>query len=145
MLSAELGYDELIGAVKLNSRWRFFAGTPAEWTLDYAAYDPTYNAEKTTAYVFRNGLLRVDEANAAEFCEAMKNTSFPLLTLRFSPTKEARSKRRSTGGSQLRRKIVRQWIFDGARRTHTSGLEGRLRNPEDYIPPEIRVAWQSLK
>jgi hypothetical protein len=30
----------LLGAVCLHAKWRVYAGTEGEWTLDYPAYDP---------------------------------------------------------------------------------------------------------
>lgn len=63
--------DDLIGAVRHQHVWRLFAGTVAEWILDYPRYDPSFDPAQSKVD-FRNNLLRVDETNAAEFCEAMK-------------------------------------------------------------------------
>ncbi len=69
-LLEDILHDELlIGAVRLRSRWRLFAGTLGEWTLDYAAYEPGCNEVPKD---FRGGLLRVDVDNADAFCAAME-------------------------------------------------------------------------
>lgn len=67
----DLHPDDLIGAVHHQGNWRLFSGTVAEWILDYPRYDPGFKSVQGEA-VFRNNLLRVDETNAAEFCEAME-------------------------------------------------------------------------
>jgi hypothetical protein len=67
----DLDPDDLIGAVKFDSRWRFFAGTVAEWILDYSSYDPSFDPSESRV-VFRNNILNVDEKNAEQFCEAME-------------------------------------------------------------------------
>ena len=67
VLSAHL----LIGAVKWRSRWRYFAGTLGEWTLDYRAYDPSYSPSVGDKS-FRGGLICVDQSNADEFCVVME-------------------------------------------------------------------------
>ena len=61
----------LIGAVKWRSRWRYFAGTLGEWTLDYRAYDPSYTPPAGDKS-FRGGLMCVDQSNADEFCAVME-------------------------------------------------------------------------
>jgi hypothetical protein len=66
----DLDPDDLLGAVKHEGQWRFFAGTVAEWILDYASYDPYFDPAQTDV-VFRDNLLRVDESNAAQFVKAM--------------------------------------------------------------------------
>jgi hypothetical protein len=71
MSNRQLQDDDLIGAVKLQSEWRFFTGFFAEWILDYSAFDPDFNFSPEK-HLFRNGLLRVDETNADKFCEAMQ-------------------------------------------------------------------------
>lgn len=65
--------DDLIGAVKFNNRWRFYAGLVGEWILDYYLYDPEYKFDdlEDGSPVFRNNLFFVDEHNADEFCKAM--------------------------------------------------------------------------
>jgi hypothetical protein len=62
----------LLGAVHLHGQWRMYAGTLGEWTLDYPAYDPSWKPSEEERMQFRNGLLRVDNDNAAEFCEALQ-------------------------------------------------------------------------
>ena len=63
--------DDLIGAVKLHDEWHLYAGSLAEWILDYASYDPAFNPAKSKV-VFRNNLLRVDASNADAFCKALQ-------------------------------------------------------------------------
>ncbi len=75
-----LDIDDLIGAVKYKDRWRFFAGTVAEWVLDYALYDPGFDPLKSNI-VFRNNLLRVDEKNAPQFFEAMEQYELLLVDI----------------------------------------------------------------
>jgi hypothetical protein len=71
ILALVLSDELLIGAVRWRSRWRFFAGTLGEWTLDYAAYDRDYSPPAGD-HTFRGGLLQVDQSNADEFCTAME-------------------------------------------------------------------------
>jgi hypothetical protein len=62
--------DEYIGAVKLNSLWRFFYDILSMWIFDYASYHPDYSP---TPQGWRANLLRVNEANAKEYCSALAN------------------------------------------------------------------------
>jgi hypothetical protein len=71
LLELIMSDELLIGAVKWRSRWRFFAGTLGEWTLDYPAYDPDYRPDPGDRQ-FRGGLLRVDQTNADAFCAVME-------------------------------------------------------------------------
>ena len=66
----DVDIDDLIGAVKYNSRWHFFAGVLAEWVMDYGKYDPSFSPSEEDN-IFRNNLLVIDENNAYEFCDAM--------------------------------------------------------------------------
>jgi len=66
----EIHIDDIIGAVKINAKWRFFAGIIAEWIMDYQTYDPEYNPDESETS-FRNNILLVDESNGEAFCDAM--------------------------------------------------------------------------
>ena len=69
--------NQIIGAVRLNSEWRFYSGATGEWIMDYKSYDPSYDPEKWPN-TFRNGILEVDVHNASEFCTAMKEYELTL-------------------------------------------------------------------
>src|SRR4051794_29320078 len=62
--------NEIIGAVKINSAWKFYIGTSGEWIMDYKSFDPSYVPDDWK-YTFRNNILLVNEHNADEFCRAM--------------------------------------------------------------------------
>lgn len=62
--------DDLIGGVLIASKWRFYAGTVAEWILDYPRYDPSAVNHESFSQ-FRNGLAVVTNSNKHEYCYAM--------------------------------------------------------------------------
>jgi hypothetical protein len=55
----DVDIDDLIGAVKYNSEWRFFAGVLAEWVMDYKKYDPSFSPSEEDN-TFRNNILVVN-------------------------------------------------------------------------------------
>jgi hypothetical protein len=71
MNTADADINDLLGAVMCKNYWRIFLGSVAEWILDYATYDPTFDPSEWTE-VFRNNLLRVDETLAEQNCSAMQ-------------------------------------------------------------------------
>lgn len=73
--------DDLIGVVKLDSKWRIFSGTVAEWILDYASYDPMFDPSRSDV-VFRDNLLSIDNSNATQFLEAMAPYELDASTLK---------------------------------------------------------------
>lgn len=71
MNAHSLHANDLIGITKYRSHWQLFAGTVAEWILDYASYDPTFSPSRSEV-VFRGNLLIVTEDNASGFLAAME-------------------------------------------------------------------------
>lgn len=145
MKREDLDPDDLIGAVKHDSNWQFFAGTVAEWILDYATYDPSFDPDKSSV-TFRGNLLQVDESNAAQFCEAMKPYELTTLDLQQLVEEE--------GANNWPLTIV----VDFTRRTYVNGFseiplhkyipntwKGHEGNPLDYVPEDIRSLWINQK
>ena len=135
--------DDIIGAVRLSSRWRFYAGTVAEWILDYRSYDPSDPSK--WEHPFRNGLLVVDSSNSEAFCQAMQayqlseddirelvrlrgGNNFPLgVVVNFD------EKLYVNGYSEI---PLHEYVPDG-----WIGVEG---NPYDYVPAEVRSFWAPI-
>ena len=111
----------LLGAVKLHAKWRLYALTIGEWTLDYPAYDsePISDADKMD---FRNGMYCVDENNADEFCAAMQACEVPLDVVKHWVEQE--------GTSNVR--ITMLVDFDELRFVH--GYSEPVEPRSDYIP-----------
>ncbi|MFN6559704.1 MAG: hypothetical protein RMY28_007840 [Nostoc sp. ChiSLP01] len=138
----DLDPDDLIGAVKFNSKWRFFCGTIAEWILDYASYDPGFDPSKSDV-VFRNNLLKVDETNTVHFLKAME--PYELFA------KDIQQLIEEEGASNWPLTIV----VDFDKKTYVNGFSeitlhqyvptgwtGYEGNPLNYVPENIRAFWQ---
>jgi hypothetical protein len=135
--------DDIIGAVKLDSRWRFYAGTVGEWILDYLSYDPS--ASSRSEHPFRDGLLVVGNSNADAFCRAMQpyqlseadvralirlrgGNNFPLgVVVNFD------EKLFVNGCSEI---PLHEYVPNG-----WTGVEG---NSYDHVPNEVRSLWESI-
>jgi len=136
----------LIGAVKWRSRWRYFAGTLGEWTLDYPAYDPSYQPAPGDRS-FRGGLLRVDQTNADQFCEVMR--PYELRP------EEIRSWVKERGAVNVPLMMVVDFderkFVDGYHEAFVpkseyvpAGWQGIDGDPYDHVPPEVSDLWRAL-
>ncbi|MBD2530317.1 hypothetical protein H6G97_12340 [Nostoc flagelliforme FACHB-838] len=142
MKPEDLDPDDLIGAVKYNSKWRFFGGTVAEWILDYASYDPDFDPSKSDV-VFRNNLLKVDETNAVHFLKAMEPYELLVTDLQQLIKQEGANNWPLTTVVDFDKKTyvngfseipLHQYVPTG-----WTGYEGYTL---DYVPENIRAFWQ---
>jgi len=141
MNSKELQQDELLGAVRLESKWRFFAGTLAEWILDYVSYDPNYDPAKW-AYVYRNNLLRVDETLASEFCDAMKEHEFLPDDIRRLVDEKGADKIPLVVVVDFDNRIFVNGFYDIALEEYAPKWWTKyFGNPYEYVPQEVRSLW----
>lgn len=134
--------DDLIGITKYSSHWQLFAGTVAEWILDYTSYDPTFSPSGSDV-VFRGNLLLVTENNASDFLAAMEPYRLSSEELRaFFKTANCcnwplvamvdfDAKFYVNGFSEmpLHRYVPTGW----------KSIEG---NPLEYVPEELRSIWK---
>lgn len=145
MSTKELDYDELIGAVKHKSQWRFFAGTIAEWNLDYASYDPGYDPSKSS-YLFRGGLLTVDETKADAFCIAMSEHELSHDDVRSLVAEKGAEKVPLTVVVNFDEKLFVNGFYDLAIEEYVpTGWRGVFDDPLKYVPDEVRAIWQPLQ
>jgi hypothetical protein len=137
----------LLGAVRLHAQWRVYALTLGEWTLDYPAYDPSWESlSKEDKRAFRGELSRVDENNADEFCAAIQAYEVPLEVLQHWVEQE--------GNASIRLTMLVD--FDERRFVHgyTEPVEpksnyipaawtGVVGDPLDYVSEKLRRIWLS--
>lgn len=142
MNNKELQQDELLGAVRLGSKWRYFAGTLAEWILDYASYDPDYDPANWT-YIYRNNLLRVDETLANEFCDAMKEHEFIPEDIRHLVDKKGADKIPLAIVIDFDNLVFINGFYDLALEEYApKWWTNYFGNPYEYVPPEVRDIWR---
>ncbi len=139
----DISPDDLIGLVKYKSEWQFFAGTVAEWIMDYKNYDPWFDPSQSDV-VFRNNILVVNDDNAAAFVEAMQAyrlsaedittlierdgvNDWPLVILIDFDKREYIN---GFGEIPLHQYIPAGW----------TGFEG---DPLAYVPENMRSIWQT--
>lgn len=133
--------NDLIGVTRYNSRWRLFAGTVAEWILDYATYDPGFDPSGSET-VFRGNLLTVNEENVDQFHDAMEPYELQPSELELFMQKVGRYNWPLTvvvdfdnqfyvnGFSEI---SLHEYLPPGWK-----GIEGP---PLDFVPAEIRQIW----
>ena len=140
-MKKELDYDEYLGAVKVEGNWHFLADFVGEWILNYPAYDPDYDPSQWK-YKFRNGLLVVDETNAKEFLETMREKELSFESVKKLVAEKGKDKIPLTyvidfdecifvdGNSErdIAEYVPRNW----------KGIEDF---PLNYVPDEIKAVW----
>ena len=133
----------MIGAVKNHFQWRFFAGTIAEWILDYSSYDPSYDPKKSRA-VFRNNLLQVNEGNADAFCNSMETHelfSEDILNLVSDATEDEAT---LTVVVDFDNTTLVNGFYDIPIEDYVpNNWTSYFGNPLEYVPEEIRFLWKS--
>lgn len=142
MNNKDLQQDELLGAVRLESKWHYFAGTIAEWILDYASYDPGYDPTQWT-YVYRDNLLRVDETLAKEFCTAMKDHEFLPNDIRQLVGEKGADKVPLIVVIDFDNQVFVNGFYDIALEDYAPKWWNKIfGNPYDYVPPEVKSLWE---
>jgi hypothetical protein len=130
--------DEYLGAVKIDSKWRIFHDVLGMWILDYSAYDD---------YVpklggWREGIMKVDQNNAAQYCRAMEAKEIPPQLIPDAI---------SVLGGQMPltfvvnfddRFFVNGWHDNIAIHEYVpDGWKGISDNPYKHIPQELKARW----
>ena len=115
----DIDVDDLIGAVHFAGKWRVYAGTQAEWILNYQAYDHSDPAEWSEP--FRGNLLLVDVYNADKFIQIMQPYELPSIDLAELV--------RQRGANNFPLSIV----VDFDRRLYVNGYHEAML--QEYIPP----------
>lgn len=135
--------DDLIGATKYGSGWRFFVGTVAEWILDYASYDPVPDPAYKEV-VFRENLLVVSEDNAAQFLEAMAKYELSLPELRQFIQKTGRYNWPLSVLVDFDNKFYVNGFTDVSLHKYLpTGWKGIEGSPLDFVPDEIQRIWET--
>lgn len=139
-----IDFDEYIGAVKLNSEWRFFREVMSMWILDYKSYDPEYDPLNSNSNGWRENLLAVDTQNAKEYCHAMKNKEIMLSQIPLTFT-EFGSQAKLTFVVNFDEKIFVSSLYDmlAVQRYVPRGWKGLEDDSYQYIPAEFRSLWDS--
>jgi hypothetical protein len=135
-----IDFDEYIGAVKLNSQWRFFYDILSMWILDYASYHPDYNP---TPQGWRANLLKVDEANAKEYCEALANHELFPEQIPWVEKESFSDQEGLTFVVNFDEKVfVNGWRDNIAIHEYApQGWTAFEDDPYEHIPPEFRSLW----
>jgi hypothetical protein len=142
MIEQDLQQDELIGVVRNHSQWRFFAGTLAEWILDYTSYDPSYDPSKWS-YVYRGNLLKVDEHVADEFCRVMEVREFFPIDIQRLVKNHGSDKIPLTILVDFDERVFINGFYDLAIENYApAGWKAYFGSPLDYVPEEIRSLWK---
>lgn len=138
-MKKELRYDEWLGAVKVESKWHLLGLHVGEWILDYPSYDPYSNKSDSN---YRNGLWIVNEMNAREFIEAMRDEELSLEDV------ERLVKKRGVEDAPLLYVIDfdKRLFVDGhpdrdVEEYVPQGWTGIKDFPLNYVPDEIKSVW----
>jgi hypothetical protein len=140
----DLDPDDLIGAVKYKSHWRFFAGTVGEWILNYSSYDPSFDPSKSRV-TFRNNLLNVDETNAEQFCEAMEPFELSSEGIEQLVRAEGSGNWPLVIALNFDDKIFINGFSEISLHEYVpTGWTAIEDNPLDYVPDNIKSLWMQL-
>lgn len=131
--------DEWLGAVNVDGKWHLLALYTGEWILDYPTYDPFSDKSEKN---YRKGLWVVDQKNAQEFINAMRDEE-----LSSSDVKELVKER---GVEQMPLLYVVDFekclFVDGHHDRDIEeyvpkGWKGIKDFPLKYVPDEIKSIW----
>lgn len=138
-----ISIDDYIGAVRLKSKWRFFYNMLSMWILDYASYRVGYDPSDPKYKGWRKGLLRVDETNAEEYCEAMKSQEIlPNQVPHVVKDTFPRQEPLTFVVNFDERLFVNGWHDNIPIHEYVpKGWTALEEDPYEYVPPEIRVLW----
>jgi hypothetical protein len=137
----------LVGAVKYQSKWRFFDAPVASWVLNYVSFNPKFSLliDPKAQVVAQNRPLEVDETNAEEFLIALEETH---------ETDPIEIQEYILAGYEKQSQLAVVIDFDnkvyvnGYSETplqeyipaHWTGYEG---SPLDYVPDSIKSIWKN--
>jgi hypothetical protein len=152
MKVARESYDEQLGLVIYKSKLRFFLENDAWWILDYASRDPESINEDNSYY--RNGMLLVDETNAEESLEVMKESEMLPEDVR-RLVLESRELMKTDEDED---EFVLMFLVDFDKKLYVSGYfdfhvrpyeefvpkgwTGILDNPVKYVGDDIKSLWE---
>lgn len=140
----QIGTDDMIGAVRSNNKWRFFAGILAEWIMDYASYDPYYKPSRSQ-HIFRNGLLFVNEANIEEFCNAMSEYELAEDDIIALTNKQGATKDPLVFVIDCDNLIFINGLGEiDIHRYVPVGWKGYEDDPMNYVPDNVRRLWKKI-
>jgi hypothetical protein len=136
--------NDYIGAIKLNSKWRFFYEYLAMWILDHEAYS---GPPPSSPDAWRFGLWQVNATNAAQYCESMKERELTANQIphifyeEFPPYPQRRAE--LTFVVNFDEQIfINGWKDNIMIHEYApSGWKAIEDNPYDYVPQEIRALW----
>jgi len=138
---SKLKRDEYIGAVHADGIWRFFAGTLAEWILDYNTYDPNYDPNKWSG-TFRNNLLRVEVNQASAFQDAMRAHELSEADIKALVKERGADKVPLTVVVDFDERQFVNSYYDLALEEYVPpGWTAVFDDPQKYIPTPVRALW----
>jgi hypothetical protein len=137
-----IDFDEYIGAVKLNTQWRFFHDVLSMWILDYASYDPEYNPANPRFRGWRANLLVVDVNNAQEYCEAMTSRELLPEQIPYTFTEYGSQAPLTFVVNFDDRTFINGWQDNIAIDNYVPfGWNSMEDDPYKHIPGELRALW----
>lgn len=84
----KIGIDEMLGAVKFEGQWHFFASDIGHWVMDAMSF-----TNSTSAYLskinYRKGIFQADENNAKQFIDAMGSNELSIAEVKIEIQKKA--------------------------------------------------------
>lgn len=86
MDSRPVHLDELLGAIFLEGKWRFFAGILGEWILDYNKFDSSFK-DRANRKTFRAGIVQLNRINALLYFQALQEREFSMEEVQEMVTK----------------------------------------------------------
>lgn len=136
--------DDLLGITKHKSQWRLFAGTVAEWILDYASYDPSFDTARSEV-IFRGNLLLVTEENVDGFHAAMAPYELQFSELRAYFEKVGSDNWPLMILVDFDKNLYINGFSDISLHEYIpAGWRGIEDVPLHYVPNEIRTIWETI-
>ena len=132
--------DDLIGAVRVDGVWRFYATDLAHWILDYKRYDPSAEAAG-----YRGRALVADVGARYAYLEVMSEFELDAADLASGIQKDG------SLGWRLEivvdfdeRLYVNGWFDNIALHEYVpAGWKGIQNFPLDFVPDQIADMWRN--
>jgi hypothetical protein len=153
-MKTDRNYDEQLGLVIYQNKSMFFSEDDSWWILDYASYSPSISESENRQKYFRNGMLLVDETNAEEFLEVMKESEMlpeevrrlVLESRELMKTDEDEDDFLLIFLVDFDKKLYVSGYFDFHVRPYEEfvpkGWTGILDNPVKYVGDDIKSLWE---
>lgn len=142
---SEIKRDELIGVVISQGKWGIYHAYLGEWIMDYARYDPSYDAA-ADGKKFRNGLLVVDDSSIRAYLEWLEPYSVSLVDLSEFAHSHGFSKARPVFLVNFDEHLFVTGFYDVAIEGYVpQGWRGVYADPVEHLPQELIAFFLGLE